>query len=132
MLSKTKNFISRRNLQNFRRTEKTCSRATPLGAGTDEKSLQGAKSTYKEAYSRGRDPRKGLSLGEECRGSERFGGTAMFYRAESGITNKSVSGNRGAYFLSRRAHLLTTDKVGGVLPAAVVRSTRLQVKFERS
>ena len=49
----------------------------------------------------------------------------MFYRAENGITNKSVSGNRGAYFLSRRAHLLTTDKVGGVLPAAVVRSTRL-------
>ena len=48
----------------------------------------------------------------------------MFYRAESGITNKSVSGNRGAYFLSRRAHLLTTDKVGGVLPAADVRSTR--------
>ena len=44
---------------------------------------------------------------------------------ESGITNKSVSGDRGAYFLSRRAHLLTTDKVGGVLPAAVVRSTRL-------
>ena len=38
----------------------------------------------------------------------------MFYRAESGITDKSVSGNRGAYFLSRRAHLLTTDKVGGV------------------
>ena len=38
----------------------------------------------------------------------------MFYRAESGITNKSVSGDRGAYFLSRRAHLLTTDKVGGV------------------
>ena len=56
----------------------------------------------------------------------------MFYRAESGITNKSVSGDRGAYFLSRRAHLLTTDKVGGVLPAADVRSTRLQVKFERS
>ena len=44
---------------------------------------------------------------------------------ESGITNKSVSGDRGAYVLSRRAHLLTTDKVGGVLPAAVVRSTRL-------
>ena len=38
----------------------------------------------------------------------------MFYSTESGITNKSVSGNRGAYFLSRRAHLLTTDKVGGV------------------
>ena len=50
----------------------------------------------------------------------------MFYRAESGITNKSVSGDRGAYFLSRRAHLLTTDKVGGVLPMADVRSTRLQ------
>ena len=49
----------------------------------------------------------------------------MFYSTDSGITNKSVSGNRGAYFLSRRAHLLTTDKVGGVLPAAVVRSTRL-------
>ena len=56
----------------------------------------------------------------------------MFYRSESGITNKSVSRDRGAYFLSRRAHLLTTDKVGGVLPAADVRSTRLQVKFERS
>ena len=49
----------------------------------------------------------------------------MCHIQESGITNKSVSGDRGAYFLSRRAHLLTTDKVGGVLPAAVVRSTRL-------
>ena len=54
----------------------------------------------------------------------------MRYIQESGITNKSVSGNRGAYFLSRRAHLLTTDKVGGVLPAAVVRSTRLQVNLK--
>jgi len=54
----------------------------------------------------------------------------MLYRAESGITNESVSGNRGAYFLSRRAHLLTTDKVGGVLPAAVVHSTRLQVNLK--
>ena len=37
----------------------------------------------------------------------------MLYRAENGITNKSVSGNRGAYgflsLLSRRAHLLTTS-----------------------
>ena len=41
----------------------------------------------------------------------------MRYIQEIGITNKSVSGDRGAYFLSRRAHLLTTDKVGGVLPA---------------
>ena len=59
----------------------------------------------------------------------------MFYRAESGITNKSVSGDRGAYgflsVLSRRAHLLTTDCIAkqcvsaGVLPAADVRSTRL-------
>ena len=49
----------------------------------------------------------------------------MRYIQKSGITNKSVSGDRGAYFLSRRARLLTTDKVGGVLPAAVVRSTRL-------
>ena len=48
----------------------------------------------------------------------------MRYIQESGITNKSVSGDRGAYVLSRRAHLLTTDKVGGVLPAANVRSTR--------
>ena len=38
----------------------------------------------------------------------------MRYIQEIGITNKSVSGDRGAYFLSRRAHLLTTDKVGGV------------------
>ena len=55
----------------------------------------------------------------------------MCYIQEIGITNKSVSGNRGAYFLSRRAHLLTTDKVGGVLPAAVVRSTRLCVGATR-
>ena len=38
----------------------------------------------------------------------------MRYIQESIITKKSVSGDRGAYFLSRRAHLLTTDKVGGV------------------
>ena len=42
----------------------------------------------------------------------------MRYIQKSGITNKSVSGDRGAYgffsVLSRRAHLLTTDKVGGV------------------
>ena len=118
MLSKTKNFISRRNLQNVRRTEKTDTRTTPLGASADTKSLQRTESTDTAAHSRGRDPRKGLSLGEERRGSERFGGTVMFYRAESGITNKSVSGDRGAYgflsVLSRRAHLLTTDKVGGV------------------
>ena len=38
----------------------------------------------------------------------------MRYIQKSGITNKSVSGDRGAYFLSRRAHLLTTYKVGGV------------------
>ena len=55
----------------------------------------------------------------------------MRYIQKSGITNKSVSGDRGAYFLSRRAHLLTTDKVGGVLPAAVVRSTRLCVGATR-
>ena len=55
----------------------------------------------------------------------------MRYIQESGITNKSVSGDRGAYFLSRRAHLLTTDKVGGVLPAADVRSTRLCVGATR-
>ena len=55
----------------------------------------------------------------------------MFYRTESGITEKSVSGNRGAYFLSRRAHLLTTDKIGGVLPAADVRSAKLCVGATR-
>lgn len=48
---------------------------------------------------------------------------------------ESVSGDRGAYgflsVLSRRAHLLTTDKVGGVLPAADVRSTRLCVSATR-
>ena len=48
----------------------------------------------------------------------------MRYIQEIGITNKSVSGDRGAYFLSRRAHLLTTRKANGVLSAAVVRSTR--------
>ena len=53
----------------------------------------------------------------------------MRYIQKSGITNKSVSGDRGAYgflsVLSRRAHLLTTDKIGGVLPTADVRSARL-------
>ena len=44
---------------------------------------------------------------------------------ESGITEKASRETGALYFLSRRAHLLTTDKVGGVLPAAVVRSTRL-------
>ena len=121
---KNKNFISWRKRKNVRRTEKSHSRATPLGASADEKPIQRAESKNAAPNSRRRDPRKGLSLGEERRGSKRFGGTVMFYRAKSGITNKSVSGNRGAYFLSRSAHLLTTDKVGGVLTAAVVRSTR--------
>ena len=60
----------------------------------------------------------------------------MCHIQESGITEKAsrVTGALTAFYkqLTRRAHLLTTDKVGGVLPAAVVRSTRLQVKFERS
>ena len=58
----------------------------------------------------------------------------MFYRSESGITDKASreTGALTAFYkqLSRRAHLLTTDKVGGVLPAAVVRSTRLQVNLK--
>ena len=49
----------------------------------------------------------------------------MFYRTESGITNKASreTGALTAFHkqLSRRAHLLTTDKIGGVLPAADVR-----------
>ena len=55
----------------------------------------------------------------------------MFYRAESGITEKASRVTGALYFLSRRAHLLTTDKIGGVLPAAVVRSTRLCVGATR-
>ena len=55
----------------------------------------------------------------------------MFYRSESGITNKASRETGALYFLSRRAHLLTTDKVGGVLPAADVRSTRLCVGATR-
>ena len=50
---------------------------------------------------------------------------------ESGITEKASRETGALYFLSRRAHLLTTDKVGGVLPAAVVRSTRLCVGATR-
>ena len=53
----------------------------------------------------------------------------MCHIQESGITEKASreTGTLTAFYkqLSRRAHLLTTDKVGGVLPAAVVRSTRL-------
>ena len=55
----------------------------------------------------------------------------MFYHSESGITEKASRETGALYFLSRRAHLLTTDKVGGVLPAAVVRSTRLCVGATR-
>ena len=55
----------------------------------------------------------------------------MFYSTESGITEKASRETGALYFLSRRAHLLTTDKVGGVLPAAVVRSTRLCVGATR-
>ena len=54
----------------------------------------------------------------------------MRYIQESGITNKASreTGALTAFYkqLSRRAHLLTTDKIGGVLPAAVVRSARLR------
>ena len=50
---------------------------------------------------------------------------------ESGITIKASRETGALYFLSRRAHLLTTDKVGGVLPAADVRSTRLCVGTTR-
>ena len=50
---------------------------------------------------------------------------------ESGITEKASREPGALYILSRRAHLLTTDKVGGVLPAAVVRSTRLCVGATR-
>ena len=59
----------------------------------------------------------------------------MCHIQESGITKKAsrVTGALTAFYkqLSRRAHLLTTDKVGGVLPAAVVRSTRLCVGATR-
>ena len=55
----------------------------------------------------------------------------MFSRTESKITEKASRETGALYFLSRRAHLLTTDKVGGVLPAAVVRSTRLCVGATR-
>ena len=53
----------------------------------------------------------------------------MRYIQKSGITNKSVSGDWGAYgffsVLSRRAYLLTTHKMGGGIPFGVVRSARL-------
>ena len=38
----------------------------------------------------------------------------MFYRTKSGITEKASRVTGALCFLSRRAHLLTTDKVGGV------------------
>ena len=55
----------------------------------------------------------------------------MFYRSESGMTEKASRETGALTLFSRRAHLLTTDKVGGVLPAAVVRSTRLCVGATR-
>ena len=59
----------------------------------------------------------------------------MCHIQESRITEKASreTGALTAFYkqLSRRAHLLTTDKIGGVLPAAVVRSTRLCVGATR-
>ena len=62
----------------------------------------------------------------------------MRYIQESRITEKASreTGALTAFYKplsrrTRRAHLLTTDKVGGVLPAAVVRSTRLCVGAAR-
>ena len=49
----------------------------------------------------------------------------MRHIQESGLTIKASRETGTRTLFSRRAHLLTTDKVGGVLPAAVVRSTRL-------
>ena len=48
----------------------------------------------------------------------------MRYIQESGITNKASRETGALTLFSRRAHVLTTDKVGGVLPAADLRSTR--------
>ena len=55
----------------------------------------------------------------------------MRHIQESGITIKASRETGTLTLFSRRAHLLTTDKVGGVLPAAVVRSTRLCVGATR-
>ena len=55
----------------------------------------------------------------------------MRYIQESRITNKASRETGALTLFSRRAHLLTTDKVGGVLPTAVVRSTRLCVGATR-
>ena len=55
----------------------------------------------------------------------------MRYIQESRITNKASRETGALTLFSRRAHLLTTDKVGGVLPAADVRSTRLCVVATR-
>ena len=59
----------------------------------------------------------------------------MCHIQESRITKKASreTGALTAFYkqLSRRAHLLTTDKVGGVLPAADARSTRLCVGATR-
>ena len=55
----------------------------------------------------------------------------MRYIQESRITNKASRETGALTLFSRRAHLLTTDKVGGVLPAADVRSTRVCVGATR-
>ena len=55
----------------------------------------------------------------------------MRHIQESGITIKASRETGTLTLFSRRAHLLTTDNVGGVLPAAVVHSTRLCVGATR-
>ena len=60
----------------------------------------------------------------------------MFYRSESGITDKASreTGALTAFYkqLSRRAHLLTTDKVGGVTACGRRALYEVTSKFERS
>ena len=58
----------------------------------------------------------------------------MRYIQKSGITNKSVSGDRGAYgflsVLSRRAHLLTTDCIAKQCVSAGVTACGSRALYE--
>ena len=93
--------------------------AAPVGGSAGTGSCQGAQSQNAQAHSGGRDSGKGAARGAHD-GTVCAGG--VFF-TEAGKTNLNfrweVSGKPGAaLFFPRRAHLLTTCKTGGGMPAA--------------
>ena len=115
----------RRNFYD-RGREETAASTAPIGGSAGQRQSQGAQSQNAKAHSGGCDSGKGAAGGTDD-GAACAGGVSF---AEAGKTNLNfrweVSGKPGAFLsflpkgslFSRRAHLLTTCKTGGGMPAA--------------